>query len=63
MTTQEWTFIFITITLAGLIPAGLAYYFENRGNDKGRNLSLYYAGLLLLAGGAGTVATALATVL
>lgn len=58
---QEWTFIFITIALAGIIPTYLAYHFENKGNDKGRNLSLYYASLFLLAGGLGTLATTILT--
>lgn len=58
---QEWTFVFITIALAGIIPTYLAYHFENEGNEKGKNLSLYYAGLFLIAGGLGTITTTLLT--
>ena len=58
---QEWTFVFITIALAGIIPTYLAYHFENNGSDKRRNLSLYYAGLFLLVGGLGTITTTLLT--
>ena len=61
MDLQEWTFVFITIALAGIIPTFLAYHFENIGDDKGKNLSLYYASLFLLAGGLGTITTTLLT--
>lgn len=61
MDLQEWTFVFITIALAGIIPTYLAYHFENNGDEKGKNLSLYYASLFLLVGGLGTITTTLLT--